>query len=164
MIDCADCLTGLNIHEQVTWARGTTHPMMGFLEAEADRHWCEAIVFELETDSDEIDARKHTVLERYATLAVELGPNRRWWLKGGPKDPEKRTRKVHSPLIQINTEEMAFGDSTFNARRQEGFPVAGPMENSVVGMVPNTKEDQDVKSMNNLWKKTKMPSMKSQFP
>ena len=152
VIECVDCQTGLNIHEQVTWAKGTTHPMMGFPEVEADKHWWDAIAFELETDSDEVDAWREKALERYAALAAQLEPDRRRWLKGVPKDFRNMMRNVHGPLINIATEEMTFEDTTFNGRRQKGFPVVGPMEDSVVGMVPNTKADHDVQSMNNPWK------------
>ena len=98
VFDCADGPIGLNIHEQVTWAVETTHPMMGFPEIEADRHWWKAIAFEIGTEIVEIDAWRQSTLERYAKLAVELEPERKQCLKWVPKDIRKNDEKSPWPV------------------------------------------------------------------
>ena len=61
--------------------------------------------------------------------------------------------KVHGPLIKVISEDMGFEDSTFMECLQKGFPVAGHMRNSVVGMVSGPKQGDQKISMNSLWKK-----------
>ena len=55
VIDCADCPAGLEVPEQVTWARNTDHPMMEFPKVAADTHWWKAIAFEVKNNAIEMD-------------------------------------------------------------------------------------------------------------
>ena len=108
MIDCAGCPQGLGILEQVSWARNTKHPNMGFPVVKADFHWWRAIAFETSTERKDIGSWRSLVMKRYRGLALKFGPERKKWFKKVPKPLRKMMARVHGPLIRMITEDMAF--------------------------------------------------------
>ena len=84
-------------------------------------------------------------------MAVQLEPERKEWLKRVAKDLRIMMKRLHGPLMKAITEDMGFEESTFGECLQRGFPVAGQMVNSVVGMVPDPKLREGATTMNSLW-------------
>ena len=80
-------------------------------------------------------------------------PAKKAWLEQVPGPLKKIMRNVHGPLMANICEDMGFEDKMFMHRMQYGFPVAGMMDHSSVGMVPDDKIRPQVLSMTELYER-----------
>ncbi len=121
--------------QQVRWALNAEHPMQKTPEVKAPDSWWEALKYETETPTGEVDRMREDKLDHYAELAMELLPQKEAWLATVPEPLKHMMRNVHGPLIARICKDMGFEDETFLERLRLGFPVAGMMDHSMVGML-----------------------------
>ena len=91
------------------------------------------------------------VMQTYVTLAHELLPEKTAWLERVPEPLKEMMTTVHGPLMERICDDMGFEDKMFMQRMQYGFPVAGMMGHSSVGVIPDDKIRPRVLSMKELY-------------
>ncbi len=138
--------------QQVRWALGAGHPMEKNPEAKAADTWWDALKFETETPAAEVDRMRAEMLDHYAKLATDLLPEKAAWLDSVPSPLKKMMRNVHGPLMARICQDMGFEDETFLERLRLGFPVAGMMDHTQVGMLAEHGRP-GLMTLDQLWEK-----------
>ena len=116
----------------------------------ADEAWWNALEFGTTSELDEVDKFRADTSRKYVGLAEQLLPEKEAWLKRAPGLLKKMMANVHGPFMARICADMGCEDEMFMQRMQNGFPVAGMMGHSSVGMVPDGKIKPQVLSMEEL--------------
>ena len=115
----------------------------------ADEAWWNALKFETTSELDEVERFRVGALRKYVKLVEGLLPEKEAWLKRVPEPLEKTMANVYGPFVARICEDMGFEDKMSTQRMQKGFPVAGMMDHSSVGVVPDDTIRPQVLSMEN---------------
>ena len=141
VLDCVDCPVGLPPLQQAEWDMSRDHPFPRPPEIKADDYWWQALSFERDHSAKEVDRHRQKVIIDYSRLAVDLQKERIQWFEEVLGPFRKMMRNVHGPLIERIVVDTKFEDVAFAMRLQKCFQVAGHLDKSHVGVVPETRID-----------------------
>jgi hypothetical protein len=134
---------GLGHLEHVAWADSVTHPS----SLTPEKVTCElldALKYESETDPDEIDAFRASLLYEFIYEAKNMQEQQHHWSAAAPKEISRGVKAIHGPLLGWALQKVTGSSDTF-ARLlkdcQQGFPFVEdlpPCEGSVSGVLPKS--------------------------
>ena len=120
--------TGMTPEQHFAFARGRQEDVV-ILSTEDLEGIRESVAFEAELGTEEVDAFRRGVAQRWLSQAAALNSAQLAWLRGADGRSEPFLKRIHTPFAEQLAKDTAFPQAATFLRQlgSEGFLLVGPL-------------------------------------